>query len=331
MKNQVAVLMPVHGSSPYLGQTLQSVSQSTLANFDLVIVLDRCTNPDLYKFVREIPENISVSILQSEKPGIVPALNLGLTSIQSQYVARIDADDEMQSDRLDKQVRHLTSHPNVVCVGTQLTLINEESEIIGHTRYPIGHEQIKKRLFFQNCLAHPSVMFRRDSVVNIGGYRKFLEGAEDYDLWLRLMRVGNLSNLDENLTRYRISENQFTRKNTNNQELLDNCVRLSYFLPSTTDDIFEDLTSNQQILKKFYKEYTEKLRQNSGKKFRLLKSSEYMNAYVKNLGKSDRGFTIGFPKSLLKSFLLTPIRSFQYVLESFKHRAIRKMNKSKAG
>ena len=329
MRNQVAVLMPVHGSSPYLGQTLKSVSQNTLETFNLIIVLDRCTNPSLTQYLSEIPENISVSVFQSKKPGIVSALNLGINSTQADFIARIDADDEMISDRLVKQVHYLTSNPSVVCVGTQLTLIDEKSETIGYTRYPTRHEQIKERLFFQNCLAHPSVMFRRNSVIDVGGYRKFLEGAEDYDLWLRLMRVGNLSNLDEKLTRYRISEDQVTRKNTKNQELLDNCVRLCYFLPPALENTFEASTSNQESLRNNFKEFEVKLRLESYNKFRLFKSSGYMNSYVKNLGQSSKPIFLRIPGSLLKSFLLTPIRSSRYISESFKHRAMRKMNKSK--
>ena len=329
MRNQLAVLIPVHGGSPYLGQTLKSISQSTMTTFNLIIVLDRCTNPYLTQYISEIPENINVSILESDNPGIVSALNLGIKSTQSEFIARIDADDEMISDRLFKQVHHLVSNPGVVCVGTQLTLINQKSETIGYTRYPTSHEKIKRRLFFQNCLAHPSVMFRRDSVIDVGGYRKFLEGAEDYDLWLRLMRVGNLSNLDEKLTRYRISEDQVTRKNTKNQELLDNSVRLSYFLPPTLENTYEESVSDQQSLKNSFKEYKVKLRCDSYNKFRLFKSSEYMNSYVKNLGKSKRAIFLGIPGALLKSFLLTPIKSSRYISESFKHRALRKINRSK--
>lgn len=327
MKNQVSLLIPIHGDSPFLGATLQSVSESTLKRFDLIIVLDRCSNPDLKLHLHKIPNSVSVKIYTSTEPGIVAALNLGLSKISTKYVARLDADDEIFPERLIKQLLFLESHPEVVCVGSQLALINEKSENIGFTRYPTSHEDIKKRMIYQNCLAHPSVMFQREMVAKVGNYRKFLEGAEDYDLWMRLMKVGALSNIDEKLTRYRVSDHQVTRKNSNAQELLDNCVRLSNLISSTAEGFSGRISREATSLNLYYEEYSLILRKSSLSKYRLLKSAQYLNFYVRDLGKTERKWYARIPMPVLKSLLYAPIGTSRYVLESLQHRAKRKIGR----
>jgi glycosyltransferase involved in cell wall biosynthesis len=161
MKNLISVLIPIHGDSPYLEKTLQSIARSTLRSFDLVLVLDRCSNSNINRYISSLPDNISVKVYQSDIPGIVQALNLGLSKIESEYVARIDADDEMSPNRLENQLLYLQSEPGVVCVGSQVSLIDENSEPFGFTRYPTDSKEIEKRLLFQKCIAHPSVMDRK--------------------------------------------------------------------------------------------------------------------------------------------------------------------------
>jgi hypothetical protein len=170
-------------------------------------------------------------------------------------------------------------------------------------------------------------MYRKKAVIDVGGYRKMFEGAEDYDLWMRLSKVGELSNLEGKLTHYRISENQVTRKNSRYQAEIDNCVRLSYFI-SSTGTVKGKSHEVRESLNGYYDDSKPILLRKSINKYRLLLSSEYMNSFVSKIGSTNQKKIFWIDFDLWKSLLFSPYRATRYLFESYKYRAIRKIKKS---
>jgi glycosyltransferase involved in cell wall biosynthesis len=148
--------------------------------------------------------------------GIVSALNTGISNSSGIYIARLDADDCMSSDRLKIQVDFLKSNPHIGVVGSQVTYINEVGDKIAESRYLNGYV-FDSPNSFKNCsIAHPSVMIRRDVLEKVGGYTSLLiyrgvDFAEDFFLWLRISKISLLFNLQDPLTYYRQHENQVSR------------------------------------------------------------------------------------------------------------------------
>jgi hypothetical protein len=66
---------------------------------------------------------------------------------------------------------------------------------------------------------------RKEAILKAGMYRSKFDGAEDYDLWLRISKLGKIGNLNENLTKYRVNQFQETIKNKTRQTALDTEVR----------------------------------------------------------------------------------------------------------
>ena len=225
--NQLSLVIPVHGAAPFLSAAIDSVYKSQSVEIELILVLDRCTNSEFKKTIETCPPNIDVKIIYSGFPGIVPALNLGIAEAKYELIARLDSDDLVTPERFLSQVKYLDRFKEVVCVGTQLHFIDEEGIEFGYTNYPTGHRDILKKMEYQNCIGHPSVMFRKSIVQQIGGYREFLTGSEDYDLWLRLSEIGNLSNLPMKMTKYRVSKFQFTNQIKLIQPLTESACRIS--------------------------------------------------------------------------------------------------------
>jgi len=219
--------MPIHGSAPFLTAAIESVYKSQDVEIEFILVLDRCTNSDFREIILASPPNIEVKVINSSSPGIVSALNLGIAVAKYELIARLDSDDLVIPERFLKQVEFLDNFNGVVCVGTQLTFVDEAGIEFGYTNYPTRHSDILERMKYQNCIGHPSVMFRKSSVQQIGGYREFLTGSEDYDLWLRLSEIGKLSNLPLKLTKYRISKFQFTNQIKSTQPLTESAGRIS--------------------------------------------------------------------------------------------------------
>lgn len=204
----VSILLPCH-SLKYLRDAVESISNQTLpiANFELLIVGDRI---DL-NLAKDIVTQYSLNyrIIESPTPGIVPALNLGLANIKSKYVARMDDDDIMISDRLEKQLDFLEKNKKYVVVGGQIELINEAGDRIGRMNYVNEVRNNLNDLRMSCPLAHPATMFIREKVIQIGGYRDFL--PEDWDLWVRLRSLGSLANLNDVVLKYRVHASQLSK------------------------------------------------------------------------------------------------------------------------
>jgi hypothetical protein len=96
-----------------------------------------------------------------------------------------------------------------MAVGSSLVLIDEKNSWVGATYYPRRINKISNKIFKRNPIAHPSVMYRRLEVIEIGGYRDNF--AEDWDLWIRLLSKGYLRNTLQPFTAYRIHPNQLSR------------------------------------------------------------------------------------------------------------------------
>lgn len=216
----VSVLMPVWRVDPRLLRTaIESLLAQTWEDFELVVVEARSDVPagQLLRRMgdRRIHHHITVG-----RANMVDQLNEGLSVCRADLVARLDADDVCQPQRLEKQVAFLDAHREVAVLGTQISIIDDQGNELGRRSYPITHQAILRALPRFNPLAHPSVMFRRAVVVASGGYRgvELPEGAvpwcQDYELWSRLAIGGvRLANLRDTLLAYRLHANQVKAQN----------------------------------------------------------------------------------------------------------------------
>jgi glycosyltransferase involved in cell wall biosynthesis len=210
---KVSILIPVSGNPVYLSQTIESIISQTYKNFEVIIVLN---NADEWakSYLRVILEQDKrFTVMCTVEKGISNALNVGLGKIKNSFVCRIDSDDLMEPRRIEKQVKFLLENPDIGVVGSQVKRINEEGCLIGASNFPTNTNDVKDCLTIRNPIAHPSVMFRRELVDDVAGYQSQFDGAEDYDLWLRLRDKTRLANINECLTSYRVWPKQETSRN----------------------------------------------------------------------------------------------------------------------
>lgn len=328
MKNRIDVILPVHGPAPFLSQAISSIFENTEYPTKLLIVKDRCKNTHLNSLIEFPPKNFQVVVLTSEVTGIVAALNLGISFSDSDFIARMDADDVMSSSRLSTQAQFLENNPRVVCVGTQLIFINEAGTRIGHTNYPTTNEEIIKRMRYQNCLAHPSVMFRRSALQSNEPYRKQFTGAEDYDLWTRLSVQGELRNLDEKLLEYRYSSYQYTNQIKPKQNLLENCIRVSWEIRKMNHEKPETVPKSEDVsdLKVYFEEKLEYLKKENFKSYRKIRASESLNVLLqaRGSGKNSISLVPMILKSLTSSLILSPRLTGNFIVGHIKYHSILK-------
>jgi len=220
--------------------------------FETIIILDRVSK-DIEIYTRNLALNSrNFKVIVSKIPGISHALNLGISECSAEYIARIDADDLMRSDRLTLQQAFLEIHQDVVCVGSQVTKINAKGIQIGKSSHPLTNKQIVRTLLFRNCIAHPSVMYRRSAIIQTGGYRSDFNGAEDYDLWLRLSRFGKIVNLNERLTLYRVWPNQITLRDKHRLAIVADRARRDFHATTHSRSIL-GISENELSIQKLTK------------------------------------------------------------------------------
>jgi glycosyltransferase involved in cell wall biosynthesis len=216
----VSVVLPVWNADPaFLRQAVRSILDQTLADFELLVIEDPSPRMcgDLLESFGDRRIRYSAHPARTSLPD---QLNRGLASARAGLIARMDADDVAEPERLERQHRFLLAHPECDVVGGQIELIDPRDRPLGERRYPTDPAQIVRALRRHNALAHPSVMFRRECVERAGGYRAYPH-VEDYELWCRLARSGvGFANLPEVVLRYRVhplsSKSQATRRTLRN-------------------------------------------------------------------------------------------------------------------
>ena len=207
MPSNISVLIPAYGPSPYIQFTLQSILDNSLRP-DEILVIDDGLTEEAKSLINSFAKSLPVKILPNRAKGLVEALNTGISLAKGTYIARIDNDDCMVRNRLERQLMQMESDLRIVAVGSQCIYINSEGVKTGRSNYPTGELNNSPGFKYKCLIAHPSTLFRRSTALLVGGYRSVFtwdgaDIAEDFDFWLRLSQEGIIFVSDELLTEYR--------------------------------------------------------------------------------------------------------------------------------
>jgi len=200
----ISVLMPVFNAAGTLPTALDSLLAQTWTDFEIVAVDDGSNDDAIHgrntPCTREILRHYGlrdarVRPIFTDHQGIVAALNRGLLEARGRLIARMDADDVCSRRRLELQSDYLARHPDVGLVACLAKFGGNARQAGGYklhldwTNSLLEREEIALGRFQESPLVHPTVMFRRNLVQALGGYR---DGPfpEDYELWLRWLDAG---------------------------------------------------------------------------------------------------------------------------------------------
>jgi glycosyltransferase involved in cell wall biosynthesis len=212
MVSNLSVLMPVLNGMPYLLETLESLRRQTFRNFELLVWDNGSTDGTLELLEEWIPSQLPGRIFRDDPRRLGDSLAELVLASQTDLCARMDADDISHPRRFEVQVEYMATNPKIDVLGSQLALIDPDGKDLGQFfTYPLTHIDIVCRMLSSNPIGHPSVVFRRSSVIEAGNYnRESL--LEDYDLWLRMAPRFIFRNLPEALMDYRLQNESYTRK-----------------------------------------------------------------------------------------------------------------------
>ena len=201
----ISVLMPVYNGARYLAEAVESIRAQTFGDFEFIAVDDGSRDDSLPLLQRLAQADSRIKIVSRPNTGIVGALNDGLAVARGEFVARMDADDIAAPVRFEKQLAALRTNTGCVALGSAVMFTDPKSRPLKAYLPPPSHAAIEEELARGNggALIHPTVIFRRDALIQCGGYRTQYNYIEDLDLYVRLLDVGRLANLPDILLQYR--------------------------------------------------------------------------------------------------------------------------------
>ena len=206
----VTVLMPVYNSERYLKDAIVSILNQTFKNFELLIVNDGSLDRS-DEIIRSFKDSRIIYINNATNSGIVDALNEGLKLSRGTYIARMDADDVANPNRLALQFEFLKANPDYKLCGTNATLINHSGEKTGKIKRPYNYANIKVQQFFRNAFIHPTIMADAALMKSLG-YAKDYEYAEDYFLFSQIAMRYKAANINYEGIQYRVHNESISAK-----------------------------------------------------------------------------------------------------------------------
>ena len=194
--------------------------------------------------------------------GLGEALRIGVLNCSNELIARMDTDDIARNDRFEKQIEALKNHPDIDVIGSWISEFeNNPEEIISYRQLPTEYGDIYKFGQFRNPLNHMTVMFKKNSILEVGNYQPMLY-MEDYYLWVRLLKKGaKFANIPECLVNVRAGNAMYKRR-----------ANLTYFFNS-------EFPLQNEFLRMHYISLGEYLR-NICSKFLLRAMPEWAMAFV---------------------------------------------------
>lgn len=215
--SHVSILMPCRDAAPFLDAAITSIRAQTYSDFEVVAVDDGSTDDTFRRLALWSRDDHRVRVFQTDGRGLVAALATGLAAARGELVARMDADDLAEPERLEKQVALMDGDARIAASGTGVRYFPRDQVEGGARRYEAWvnalhttHE-IARDIFVECPIPHPTLMIRRHVLLGIGGYRE-LGWPEDYDLVLRVWAAGyRMAKIPDVLLHWRESPGRTSR------------------------------------------------------------------------------------------------------------------------
>lgn len=240
MSHLISIILPAYNAADYISDAISSILAQTFKNFELIIINDGSTDKTEKK-IKEFNDPRINYFSNGTNQGLIYVLNKGLALAKGEYIARMDADDLSEPDRLQIQYNFLENHRDIDIVGTNFSYIGKHSEAIHLPEY---NYEIAVELLERYPFCHASAMFRQSVYkANRGSgnqlYDPIFKHVEDYELWTRMIKNHKCHNLQLNLYKYRKHENNVSQQSFNEKQPTIQECRKRYLTSSLGLEISE--------------------------------------------------------------------------------------------
>lgn len=220
----VSVVIPLYNKEKTVGNTIECVLNQSFGSFEVIIVNDGSTDGSLYEIKRF--RDPRIKIIDKENEGVSIARNVGVQAAKYQLIALLDADDVWENTFLEQMHALCFDFPDAIIYGCSWAF-RTDSGVSMQQNYgvPENHRGYIDNYFdinnYNTLFNSSSVVFKKDSFVEIGEFDPFLKIGEDIDLWFRFALKGKVAYINKLLSYYVIdSANRVSLKKNEPETLL---------------------------------------------------------------------------------------------------------------
>ena len=218
---RVTVFIPAFNVEYFIAEAVDSVLQQTFRDFELLVIDDGSTDATLDILNRYCDDARVRVVSNAQNLGRPATRNRGLDLARGELIAFLDGDDLCVPERLERQVAYLDAHPEIHGLGTWMTIIDELGHGSGNIFYEeaLTSAQIACEMLIGCAIAQSSMMVRMRAI-SLFRYDLTFPVAQDYELWVRMIRTCRFANITQPLTHYRVHATQATTARAEEQRAL---------------------------------------------------------------------------------------------------------------
>ncbi len=205
----VSIIMSAKNVEKYLPFCINSITNQTYSNWELLIFNDGSTDKTL-ETLQLYKDKRMIVYTEAASKGIAERSNFLSSKAKGDFIAIMDADDIMHPERLERQVDFLKKNKKIDVVGSYAMLIDESGKELGIRR---GNPVVKNvfELSIKNrFLIHPSLMVRK-AFYEENKYDPDFSRSQDYELWLRTFDKYSFAVIKQPLIYYRVYKSSFKK------------------------------------------------------------------------------------------------------------------------
>ena len=204
-----------HGdNAAWLKTAIESILKQTVKPSDIVLVVDGPVGDDINAVISEYETLPAFNVIRlKENMGHGIARKTGLDNSKNELVAIMDADDISVSDRFERQIALFEADSELDVVGGNIIeFINDPDNVVGKRTVPCDDTSIKEYLKSRCPMNFVTVMFKKSSVMKVGGFIDWY-CEEDYYLWVRMCLANmKFANCDKTLVNVRVGDDMYARR-----------------------------------------------------------------------------------------------------------------------
>jgi glycosyltransferase involved in cell wall biosynthesis len=212
---KISVVIPAYNAARFLPRCLESVYAQTLKPAEVIVVDDGSTDN-----TAPLATELGAKLVSRPNGGLSAARNSGIQAASSEWIALLDADDMWSPEKLERQAARI--RPDTVLVYTGIRVFDDHG--IREERPAVDVVSARKMLRYRNSITPSSVLVRREAVIQDGGFREDIRACEDWEMWMRLQRVGQFEAISDPLTNYYVYPNSLSANPGKMLEALDRII-----------------------------------------------------------------------------------------------------------
>lgn len=230
----VSFIVAVYNGESYIEDCIKSIFNQTYNKLEIIII-DDCSNDSTNSILHKLSKNssIKITILRNKSNlGLTKSLNIAISHAKGEWIARLDADDLSEKNRIESQINFSIKNSQYSIIGSSCNFIDNQGKYLFSKYYPSKHNEIKSSLEKAGAFfPHSSVLMKRDVICSLGGYNNYMKYSQDFELWLRALSKYKIYSIKEPLVSIRIHSKRISYHNQgNNQLIYSRACLIAYWL-----------------------------------------------------------------------------------------------------